>query len=172
MVSNPLASVCFFYLLRRITMSKTTVATVAPKAERSHVTALKTFWKAKERFIAALQGATALQLVLAVSEVTGCAVKHTTHHLAKTEWILDDTHAEFQGAKTMMRDIRGRLSGQMTRSEKQAAAKAEVAKAADADDAANLFKALERVVKGRAKLSAADRRRFGKLAAGLGVSFV
>lgn len=48
----------------------------------------------------------------------------------------------------------------------------QVAKAADADEAANLLKALERVVKGRAKLSAADRRRFGKLASGLGVSFV
>ena len=48
----------------------------------------------------------------------------------------------------------------------------QVAKAADADEAANLLKVLERVVKGRAKLSAADRRRFGKLAAGLGVSFV
>jgi len=53
-----------------------------------------------------------------------------------------------------------------------AAWEVEVKKAADADAAADLLKALERVVKGRAKLSAADRRRFGKLAAGLGVSFV
>ena len=147
-------------------MAKTITTIAAPKAERSHVTALKTFWKAKEKFIAALQGATDLQLVLAVSEVTGCAVKHSTHHLAKTEWVLDNDHAEYEGAKTMLRDIRNILSGHMTRGEQQ------VAKAADADDAANLLKALERVVKGRAKLSAADRRRFGKLAAGLGVSFV
>ena len=53
-----------------------------------------------------------------------------------------------------------------------AAWEVEVKKAADTDAAAALLKALERVVKGRAKLAAADRRRFGKLAAGLGVSFV
>lgn len=48
----------------------------------------------------------------------------------------------------------------------------EVAKAADTDAAEALLKALKRVVDGRAKLSAADRRRFAKLSAGLGVSFV
>lgn len=47
-----------------------------------------------------------------------------------------------------------------------------VAKAADTDAAEALLKALKRVVDGRAKLSAADRRRFAKLASGLGVSFV
>ena len=147
-------------------MAKTITTIVAPKAVPAHVAALRTFWKAKQKFIESLKDATDLQLVLAVSEVTGCAVKHSTHHLAKTEWVLDNEHAEYEGAKTMLRDIRNILSGHMTRGEQQ------VAKAADADDAANLLKALERVVKGRAKLSAADRRRFGKLAAGLGVSFV
>ena len=44
--------------------------------------------------------------------------------------------------------------------------------AADKDAAEELLKALERVVKGRAKLSVADRRKFAKLAAGVGVSFV
>ena len=48
----------------------------------------------------------------------------------------------------------------------------DVAKAADTDAAEALLKALKRVVDGRAKLSAADRRRFAKLASGLGVSFV
>ena len=48
----------------------------------------------------------------------------------------------------------------------------EVAAAADTDAAEALLKALKRVVDGRAKLSAADRRRFAKLSAGLGVSFV
>ena len=48
----------------------------------------------------------------------------------------------------------------------------EVAAAADTDAAEALLKALKRVVAGRAKLSAADRRRFAKLSAGLGVSFV
>lgn len=47
-----------------------------------------------------------------------------------------------------------------------------VAAAADTDAAEALLKALKRVVDGRAKLSAADRRRFAKLSAGLGVSFV
>lgn len=47
-----------------------------------------------------------------------------------------------------------------------------VAAAADTDAAEALLKALKRVVDGRAKLSAADRRRFAKLAAGVGVSFV
>jgi LAS superfamily LD-carboxypeptidase LdcB len=47
-----------------------------------------------------------------------------------------------------------------------------VAKAADKDAAEELLKALERVVKGRAKLSVADRKKFAKLAAGVGVSFV
>jgi hypothetical protein len=166
MVSIPLATVCFLYLLRRFIMAKTITTIAAPKAVQAHVAALRTFWKAREKFVAALTNATDLQLVLAVSEVTGCAVKHSTHHLAKTEWVLDSEHAEYEGAKTMLRDIRNVLSGHMTRGEQQ------VANAADADDAANLFKALERVVAGRAKLSAADRRRFAKLAAGVGVSFV
>jgi len=48
----------------------------------------------------------------------------------------------------------------------------EAQQAADADEAANLFKALQRVVSGRAKLSVADRKKFAKLAAGVGVSFV
>lgn len=46
-----------------------------------------------------------------------------------------------------------------------------VAAAADKDEAEALLKALKRVVEGRAKLSAADKRRFAKLSAGLGVSF-
>lgn len=47
----------------------------------------------------------------------------------------------------------------------------EVAAAADKDEAEALLAALKRVVAGRAKLSAADKRRFAKLAAGVGVSF-
>ena len=47
----------------------------------------------------------------------------------------------------------------------------DVAKAADTDAAEALLKALKRVVDGRAKLSAADKRRFAKLAAGVGVTF-
>lgn len=47
----------------------------------------------------------------------------------------------------------------------------EVAAAADKDEAEALLAALKRVVAGRAKLSAADKRRFAKLASGLGVSF-
>ena len=46
-----------------------------------------------------------------------------------------------------------------------------VAVAADKDEAEALLAALKRVVAGRAKLSAADKRRFAKLSAGLGVSF-
>ena len=46
-----------------------------------------------------------------------------------------------------------------------------VAAAADKDEAEALLAALKRVVAGRAKLSAADKRRFAKLASGLGVSF-
>jgi hypothetical protein len=48
----------------------------------------------------------------------------------------------------------------------------EAQKAADADAAEALLKALKKVIAGRANLSTADRRRFAKLAAGVGVSFV
>ena len=153
-------------------MAKTITTIAAPKANPAHVSGIRAFDQSRTELAKSLKGATAQQVVLAVAEVKGCPVKHTTHHRANTEWVLDDSHAEYQGAKTLLRDVNDVLSGKVTRSEKQAAAKAEVAKAADADDAANLFKALERVVAGRAKLSAADRRRFAKLAAGVGVSFV
>jgi len=67
--------------------------------------------------------------------------------------------------------VAGRASKAFRRMVK-AAWEPEIAKAADTDAAESLAKALKRVVDGRSKLSVADRRRFAKLAAGLGVSFV
>jgi hypothetical protein len=171
--ATPLA--CLFYGLcpKGITIMTKTIATIAaPKAVPAHVSGIRAFDQSRTELAKSLKGATAQQVVLAVAEVKGCPVKRSTSARANTEWILDNAHAKYEGAKTLLRDVNDVLSGQVTRGKKQADAKAEVAKAADTDAAAALFKALERIVAGRAKLSVADRRRFAKLADGVGVSFV
>ncbi|NDD55425.1 hypothetical protein EBZ39_16445 [bacterium] len=98
------------------------IAPKAPKAKPAFVTAIRSFWKARQALTESLKGATAQDVVLAVAEVTGCAVKKSTSAKAATEWVLDSAHANYEGAKSLRRDVNISLAGEVSRGKKQHAA--------------------------------------------------
>ena len=55
------------------------------------------------------------ELIFLVSEITGCPVKPSDHHSAKARWILDHSDQNYEGAKTLLRDLSSRLVGKAGR---------------------------------------------------------
>jgi hypothetical protein len=116
-------------------MSAKNVVAIAPKAKPAFVTAMRVFDVEKKKLreanetacaalAKALKGATAQDIVLAVAVVTGCAVKKATGARAATPWVLDRDHANYEGTKTLSRDVRNALAGKASRGKTQTAAKA------------------------------------------------
>lgn len=98
------------------------IAPKAPKAKPAHVTAIRSFSNSRQALTESLKGATAQDVVLAVAEVTGCAIKKATSAKAATEWVLDSDHANYEGAKSLRRDVNNSLEGKASRGKTQHAA--------------------------------------------------
>lgn len=146
-------------------MSAKNVVALAPKAKPAFVTAMRAFNAEKQKLrkanetacaalAKALKGATAQDVVLAIAEATGCAVKKATGARAATPWVLDGKHVNYEGAKTLSRDVRGALAGKPSRGKTQHAAK----------KAANKVATPEKVFEAYLELDAKARAAFRKMA--------
>lgn len=133
-------------------MTKQTVVALAPVAKPEFVKAIATFSKARTALAEALKGAERQDVVAAVGKVTGCALKQAVGGKALTPWVLDSAHANYEGAKTLLRDVLAQLKGEVSRGTRQGR------------KAANKVVKVEDVVSMYLELDAKGRAAFRKLA--------
>ena len=124
------------------------VVALAPVAKPEFVKAIATFAKARATLAAALDGADRQDVVAAVGAVTKCPLKPAVGGKALTAWVLDSKHAEYENAKTLLRDVMDKLAGKKSRGSKQAAAKKAANKVVKPEDVVSMY--LELDAKGRA----------------------
>jgi len=127
---------------------KAAVVAIAPVAKPEFVKAIAAFAKARTTLAAALTGADRQDVVAAVGAVTKCPLKPAVGGKALTAWVLDSKHTNYEGAKTLLRDVVALMKGEESRGKKQAAAKKAANKVVKVEDVVALYKALD--AKGRA----------------------
>lgn len=124
------------------------VVALAPVAKPEFVKAIATFAKARTTLAAALEGADRQDVVAAVGAVTKCPLKPAVGGKALTAWVLDSKHTNYEGAKTLLRDVVALMKGDVSRGTKQGRAKKAANKVVKPEDVVSMY--LELDAKGRA----------------------